>query len=76
MLLTDIAAGIAPVQTVAVVEVERGLQGRLRIRGPLQDLLGPVHAHEPVQLAFRHQLHLQKTVKKIVKMKVFFNSKN
>ena len=42
------------------------LDGLLRPLGPLQDLLGPVHAHEAVHLAHVHHLQLSRVPQLVV----------
>ena len=41
------------------VEVESKLKSLFRALRPLEDLLGPVHPEEPVQLAFTYKLDLK-----------------
>ncbi len=58
--------GSRPSSKVFVVEVDRGLVRLMRIRGPLQDLLCPVHAHVVVHPALFQHLALRGVPKFIV----------
>ena len=54
-----VAVGVPTVDAVTVIEVYAVRKGSLGRVGPLEDLLGPVHAHKPVHLAAVNELELQ-----------------
>ena len=63
---TGVAVAVAAVERVAVVLTDGDAQRRGRIRRPLEDLLGPVHAHVAVHLAGAHHLLLGRVPQRIL----------
>lgn len=65
----DVAVGVAAVELVLVVEVQRRRERLFRARAPLEDLLCPVHAHEAVHLAEVHHFALRRVPYVLVRLR-------
>mmetsp|Transcript_14739 Transcript_14739/g.25662 ORF Transcript_14739/g.25662 Transcript_14739/m.25662 type:complete len:244 (+) Transcript_14739:266-997(+) len=61
-----IAPWVTSIQLVLVIQVDGHLNGLLRAGAPLQDFLGPVHAHEAVHFPQVHHLMLCRVPQLIV----------